>query len=398
VSLREIRPAVAVQVLFLLFGVVIAAFFPFVALFLDSRGLSTEQIGLVLASMAVARMLCSPLWGHLADTTLGRRLALQIGVGGSGLAALVLFGTDELGWILGVTFVFAAFSSTTGPNIDAIALDHLGAERMTDYGKIRGWESLTYAAGCLVFGFVLQHVGVRWQMPIYAATSFAVLAWSFSLARDTPKHVEVHGRLGAVGAVFREAPRMWGFLGAVLLVWTGFNGAWNFIALKIERGGGGPLLVGIGTALGGLMEVLVMRVAARLQGRAGLRFVYVLGCCIYAIGFLAWGLIESPTIVSLLTVFEGTAFALLFTTGVVVIGRLLPSSLYSTGQSIAATVGFGIGPILGAGIGGLIYQRFGAAVLYSGASILALSAAVAAWFALSTPTLSRPRGEVEALL
>jgi MFS family permease len=235
-------------------------------------------------------------------------------------------------------------------------------------------------------------------MPIYAATSFAVLAWSFTLVRDTPKHVEIHGRLGAVGAVFREAPRFWGFLAAVLLVWTGFNGAWNFIALKIERGGGGPLLVGIGTALGGLMEVLVMRTAARLQARTGLRFVYVLGCCVYAVGFFAWGLIESPRIVSMLAILEGVAFGLLFTTGVVVIGRLLPSSLYSTGQSIAATVGFGIGPILGAGIGGVVYQRFGPAVLYTGASTLALSAAVAAWFALSTPALSRPRAEVEAVL
>ena len=55
-----------------------------------------------------------------------------------------------------------------------------------------------------------------------------------------------HGRLGAVGAVFRAAPRFWMFLLALLLVWTGFNAAWNFIGLKIERAGGGALLVGTG--------------------------------------------------------------------------------------------------------------------------------------------------------
>jgi PPP family 3-phenylpropionic acid transporter len=391
VSRTAIRPAVAVQVLFLLFGFVIAAFFPFIALFLEDRGLSVSRIGLVIAFMAVGRVLCSPIWGHLADATLGRRRTLQIGMAGAGVAALVLFRTHELGPIVVVAFVLAAFSATTGPNMDAIALEHLGDERLTDYGKIRGWESLTYAAGCFAFGLTLQQVGVRWQMPIFAAASFLVLVWSFAVRRDRPRRVEGHGRLGTVGAVFREAPRFWGFLAAVLLVWIGFNGAWNFIALKIERGGGGPLLVGIGTALGGCMEVVVMRIASRLQARMGLRFVYVLGCCIYAGGFLAWGLIANATVVSLLTVFEGTAFALLFTTGVVVIGRMLPSSLYSTGQSIAAMTGFGIGPILGAGIGGVVYQRFGPAVLYAGASALALSAALVAWVALSTPALSRPR-------
>jgi len=47
-------------------------------------------------------------------------------------------------------------------------------------------------------------------------------------------------------------------------------------------------------------------------------------------------------------VFEGMGFSLLFTTSVVVVGRLLPSSLYSTGQSMVQTVGLGVAPILGA--------------------------------------------------
>lgn len=395
---RGFRPAVAVQVLFLLFGLVIAAFFPFVALFLNDRGLSTDEIGLVIAAMAFARMLCNPVWGHLADTTLGRRRTLQIGTAGAGAAALLLFWAHALAPIIAIAVVFAAFSTTTGPNLDSIALEHLGADRMTDYGKIRGWESLSYAVGCLVFGFTLQHVGVRWQMPIYAAVTLCVLAWSFTVASDRAPRAEGHGRLGAVGAVFREVPRFWGFLAAVLVVWTAFNGAWNFIALKIERAGGGPLLVGIGCALGGAMEVPVMRLASRLQRRLGLRLVYVIGCCVYSGAFLAWGLIQNPTIISLLTVFEGMGYGLLFTTGVIVIGRLLRSSLYSTGQSIAATAGFGIGPILGAGIGGSVYQRFGPVALYTGASVLALAAAGVAWFALSTPALSRPETEIEPVL
>jgi len=69
----SVRPAVAIQVLFILFGVVIAAFFPFLSLFLDGKGLTAAQIGVVIAGMAVARVLFSPFWGHLADTTIGRR-------------------------------------------------------------------------------------------------------------------------------------------------------------------------------------------------------------------------------------------------------------------------------------------------------------------------------------
>jgi MFS family permease len=188
------------------------------------------------------------------------------------------------------------------------------------------------------------------------------------------------------------------FLLATLFVWTGFNAAWNFIGLKIAEGGGGALLIGLGAALGGLVEVPVMRMSSRFAKRYGLRPVYVAGCVVYAFGFLLWGLVQDPTIVSLLTVFEGAGFALLFTTAVVVIGRMLPKTLYSTGQSLAGTVGFGIAPIVGAGIGGWVFDRFGTVTLYLGASVLALIGGVVAWGALSGPALAHPAPDVDAVL
>ncbi len=378
--------------LFLTFGFVIAAFFPFLALYLDGKGLSESGIGLVIAAMAVARIISNPLWGHLADATIGRRTALQIGAFFSAVFAMVLAGTGSVGAIAAAGFLLAGAMVATGPNIDAITLEHLGAERMSEYGRIRSWESFTYAIGCLTLGWIFEVAGIGWAMPSFALASLLVLAWSFSVRRDQPRHEDATGgsRLGTVGAVFHHAPRFWGFLAAVFLVWTGFNAAWNFIGLKIASEGGGPLLIGIGTAVGGLVEVPMMRSSSRLQARLGLRRVYVLGCAVYSLSFLLWGAVSNPTIVSLLTVLEGVAFSMLFTTGVVIVGRLLPSSLYSTGNSVAQMVGFGLGPIIGAGIGGFVYETEGPMTLYAGASAVALGGGVVAWFALRGPELDRP--------
>jgi len=398
-SLRSrIRPAVAVQVLFILFGIVIAAFFPFLSLFLDDKGLTAAQIGIVIAGMAVARVLLAPLWGHLADTTIGRRRALQIGAVGAVVAGLALFAVDTYLAIVVTAFALAGVSASIAPNVDAIALAYLGDDRMTEYGRIRGWESLSYASMCLISGIVLEQSGVRWTMPIFAFGALLVLVWTtVAIVPDRPEHRTKHGRLGAVGAVFREAPRFWAFLLAVFFVWTGFNAAWNFIGLKIAREGGGPLLIGIGVALGGLVEVPIMRLSSRLSARLGLRPVYVAGCVVYATGFLLWGLVKDPTVLSVLTVFEGAGFALIFTSAVVVIGRMVPSTLYSTGQSLAATVGFGIAPIVGAGLGGLVFDRFGPLTLYVAASALTLVGGAVAWVALATPALSEPTPAVQAV-
>jgi PPP family 3-phenylpropionic acid transporter len=385
-----VSPAAAVMGLFLTFGLIVASFFPFLSVYFAGRGFDPDEIGFLLGAMAAVRIVAMPIWGHVADTRIGRRRALQLG-----LMGMVGFGVvaSVLDSLVGVAFGavgIALAMAASGPNIDALALVQLGEDRMADYGRIRGWESLSYAAGCLGFGWLLDLHGVALALPLYAAAGALMLAWTTIAVRpDRPKEVARHGRLGAVGAVFRTAPRFWGFLVATLLVWTGFNGAWNFVGLKIRE----PLLIGVGTALGGFTEVGVMRLASRLHRRFGLRKVYALGCVIYATGFALWGIVESRTVVSLLAVFEGAGFSMLFTTSILVVGKLLPSSLYSTGNSIAAMVGFGIGPIIGAGIGGVIYGRLGSTTLFIGSALVALLAAVAAMVALRTPLLDAPLEE-----
>lgn len=344
--------------------------------------------------MAAVRIVAMPIWGHVADTRIGRRRALQLGLVGMVVFAIVASVLDSL---VGVAFGavgIALAMAASGPNVDALALVQLGDERMADYGRIRGWESLSYAGGCLAFGWVLEIHGVTLALPLYAVAGALMLVWATVAVRpDRPAETRHDGRLGAVGAVFRAAPRFWGFLVTTLLVWTGFNGAWNFVGLKITGEGGGPLLIGFGTALGGFMEVGVMRLSSRLHRRLGLRKVYALGCLVYALGFLLWGLIDDPTVVSALVVLEGVGFSLLFTTSVLVVGRLLPASLYSSGNSIAAMVGFGIGPIIGAGIGGVVYGRLGSTTLFVGSAAVALAAGLTAMVALRTPALDVPLEE-----
>jgi predicted MFS family arabinose efflux permease len=233
-------------------------------------------------------------------------------------------------------------------------------------------------------------------MPFFAAALLSTAAWAFTIPVDPPRHTDGHGKLGAVGAVFRSSPRFVPYLAGILLVGVGFAGAWGFLALRIQGTGGGPFLVGLGAALGGLVEVPMMRLSSRLSGRIGLRLVYAVGCAIYALGFVLWGVIDDPVIVSMLTVFEGLGFAFLFTAGVVIVGRLVPSSLHATGQSLSQTVYFGIGPIVGGAVGGFVYRYVGPTALYLGASALTLAGAAVVWVTLSAPAFTGASPEAEA--
>ena len=92
---------------------------------------------------------------------------------------------------VGIALAMAA----SGPNIDALALVQLGEERMADYGRIRGWESLSYAAGCLAFGWLLDLYGVSLALPLYAAAGAIMLVWTTIAVRpDRPKERVQIGR------------------------------------------------------------------------------------------------------------------------------------------------------------------------------------------------------------
>ena len=88
---------------------------------------------------------------------------------------------------MATAFVFAGLSATVAPNVDAIALEFLGDDRMTEYGRIRGWESLAYATTCLLVGALLQQVGIRWAMPVVALAALAIFVWAIvAIEPDRP--------------------------------------------------------------------------------------------------------------------------------------------------------------------------------------------------------------------
>src|SRR5256885_17236562 len=117
----RIADDLAVGGLFFAFGFPIAAFFPFLAVYLqDHHGLSTSEIGVVLSCAAVARMLANPVWGHLADAKIGGVLTLQIGLVGAAAAGLA---PKLLGGLRHVAApMFAAAGFFVWPRTDGVAV------------------------------------------------------------------------------------------------------------------------------------------------------------------------------------------------------------------------------------------------------------------------------------
>jgi MFS family permease len=371
------------RVLFTLGGFSTAIFLPFFVLLLRDRGLAPDSIGFVVAASAAASLVAGPVWSHFADTRLGTARTLVASSLTTTGAALALMAAGSNVWaILGTVVILGVAQAPGAPLSDSLALGTLGG-RETEYGRIRLWTSAGWAVASIGFGAWFQHEGLDSLLPFYAASTIAFAAVAARFPRIPPLEPGPTGsRLGAVGAVLRANRRFAMFLFGASLAAVATQAAWTFVPLVIATGGGGPFLVGLSAGLAAIIEIPVFAAGGRLGRLASQRTLYLTGVGIYVATMLAWAITQNPDVVSVLRATSGVAFALVYSTLVVITGRLVPDQLRNTGQALLGTTSRGLSPIVGSAVGGLVYTHLGVSTLFLGAAACAAVGAAIVWLAL----------------
>jgi MFS family permease len=102
------------------------------------------------------------------------------------------------------------------------------------------------------------------------------------------------------------------------------------------------------------------------------------GACI-----MSWGILPSAYAINATRLGTGVAFGWLTAARVLLVPRLLPESLQTTGQVLVVAATGGLGAIAGSMIGGVAYGSLGPTVFFIGAGGLAITGGLASWFVLS---------------
>ncbi|HUV26556.1 MAG TPA: MFS transporter [Anaerolineales bacterium] len=109
------------------FGLVI----PIIPFYMENMGAGGTELGLLVASYAVMRLISAPIWGSFSDR-IGRKPIMMIGIFGYGLT-MVLFGlATELWMLFAARILSGILSSATSPTTMAYIGDSTSEED-------RGW-------------------------------------------------------------------------------------------------------------------------------------------------------------------------------------------------------------------------------------------------------------------
>jgi MFS transporter, PPP family, 3-phenylpropionic acid transporter len=365
---------------------------PFWPLFFESRGLTPEQLGFLLALGQLARLIAGPLAGRVADILGALRASLATC---ASFAALLTVGllTVEGFWPLAVIHMaHAAMLAPIAALADAIAVNAARApQKGFEYGWVRGSASAAFIAGTLAAG---QIVGAN-DLSAIAWMQAALLAGVVLSAPLVPpldtSSAQGERELSSTFGGIQELCKIALFRRVVLvaaLVYGSHAMHDAFAPIRWNAAGISTTATSLLWSEAVAAEVLVFFwIGPALLNRIGPSGAAAIAA---AAGIVRWVVMSQSTALVALALVQplhGLTFALLHLACMRIIALVVPIHLAATAQALYA-VGSGAAIALMTVVSGQLYGQLGAHAFLAMALLCALALQPALGLQVAKPGVS----------
>ncbi len=372
--MTRLQSAVRVSFYYAMLFMAVGFHLPFWPVWLQDRGLDSQQIGLALSTPYFGRALFSPMAGWVADHLGERKRPLVV----IALLATVLWTSFALAHSFPVIVIIGFFAaglwSSLMPIGDIIALD-ASSRWAFHYSHARLWGSISFIAASLgtgaLMGFVQPSVLV-WLI----SGGLGLTAVSAMLLPDLRPQIH-HLQKGDFGALIRMPAFRW-FLAATSLNQAGHTVLYGFATLHWQRAGLSSEVIGMLWSEASLAEIALFTFAARATQRIkpGALLLIAMIC-----GIVRWVGLSLTTDLPWLAIFQllhAATFGCAHLGAMYFLQQSIPAALTARAQGLYSAMAAGVAPGLMAPIAGWVYSRYdGMAFL-----VMAVPAALAAYSAV----------------
>lgn len=353
---------------------------PFLPAFVSARGLSAEQLGLVLSAGTVVRLLTAPLAGRTGDVLQGLRVVLVVC---AALAASVTLGylpAHGFWSLLALSLLHAASLGPVTILADALALGAASppagsGRRGFEYGWVRGTGSAAFIVGTLLSGQAVSAWGldvIVWLQALLLGAAAVAAILVPELTHDRTGEA-VRAPAGGV-LLLLQLPqfRTLVLVAALILGSHAMHDA--FAVIRWSAAGVSPATASVLWSESVAAEVLVFFII----GPTIVTWLTPAGALAVAAlaGMLRWTVMaQSAEMMALALVqpLHGITFALLHLACMRVLARTVPQGLEGTAQAIYGTVGIGAASALLTLVSGALYARVGVQGFWVMAALCALA-------------------------
>jgi PPP family 3-phenylpropionic acid transporter len=342
---------------------------PFWPLFFTTRGITPEELGVLLGLGTLARLLANPVVGRLADIAGTLRGILAGSAALAALAAVGLVSSDGYALLLMISVCQAAALAPITTLADALALNAATkgeAGQRFEYGWVRGAGSAAFVAGTLVAGYVLTHQLVGLSAVVWMHV--ALLSGVASAALMVPGISSgAHARSQAVDAEFaisglREVLQNSAFCRVIAIAALVFGSHAMHDAFAVIRWTSAGLTAMTASLLWSeavIAEVIVFfLLGPMLIKRFGAAGAALMAAAAALVRWIVMSQTTEVAILALVQPLHGLTFALLHLACMRVIGISVPARLAATAQGLYA-FGPAVASALLTALSGIIYGAAG---------------------------------------
>ncbi|NKB19604.1 MAG: MFS transporter [Alphaproteobacteria bacterium] len=355
-----LRISLFYSAIFLVIGVLM----PFWPVWLQSRGITATEIGVILAVATWSRAIINPLLAQGADRH-GRPDLMIVLLGWGALLTHILFFFSDGFWSL---FAISVISSTLlfalMPMADAVTMLKV-REGAIDYGKVRLWGSLTFIVAAFGGGFILR--GQPADYILWLVVGLLVL--TVTSCHLVPR-AETPGTKNFLEPFFNilRNKRLIIFMMSASLIQASHAVYYGFSTLHWQANGLDEITIGALWAEGVIAEIILFAVAGKYINRIGpVLFLTIGGIA----GIIRWSVLGVTTdLAGLIAVqgFHAFTFGATHLAALYYIAKAVPAGFAATAQSLYSSFAVGTTMAFAMLASGWLYE------LYAGAAFFAMAA------------------------
>ncbi len=348
---------------------------PYWSLYLKSLGYNSIAIGGLVAILPATKLIAPYIWGWLADHTRRSMLIIRLACLLALLSFLLVFVSQQLLWLSFAMLLFSFFWNATLPQFEAMTLNHLGDDTH-HYSVIRLWGSLGFIVIVVLVGDLLESYDAD-IIPWVVLITFAVISLSSFIVPE--KLNKPHADHAPIWSVIKQ-PKVLAFLAVCFLMLCSHGPYYTFYTIYLQELGYSSYMIGVLWAVGVLAEVIIFLLMHRLLPVFGVRKLLIFTLLLTTVRWLIIGFFAIDlSMLFIAQLIHAFSFGVFHSVGISLVHDYFTGSHQGRGQALYSSVSFGAGLAVGSMVSGLLWDQWGASVLFGFASCCTLLALLIVW-------------------
>ena len=347
--------------IFLVIGILL----PFWPVWLKSRGITSTEIGLILAVATWGRAILNPLLAQSADRH-GRPDLMIILLGwGALLTHILFFFTNDFWSLFTVSVISSILLFALMPMADAVTMLKV-REGTIDYGRVRLWGSLTFIIAALGGGYILR--GQPAENILTLVVTLLVLTTASCHLVPKVKTPGTKNLLDPLLNILRNG-RLIIFMISASLIQASHAVYYGFSTLHWQANGLDEITIGALWPEGVVAEIILFAIAGKYIDRIGPKIFLIIGGTAGIIRWLALGVTTDLAGLIVVQSLHALTFGATHLAALYYIAKTVPAGFAATAQSLYSSFAVGTTMAFAMLASGWLYDLYGGAAFFAMAAM-----------------------------